>query len=80
MKAILVKYLGPTNTRGTRLKASDLDGNAVTIPYPYALPRGEGKAHAARLLCAKMQWDSTNLVEGEIKDGTVFVFDCREGK
>jgi hypothetical protein len=80
MKAILVKYFGPTNTRGSRLKASDLDGNSVTIPYPRTLSSGAGEAHAARLLCAKMQWDSTNLVEGELKEGTVFVFDCRGGK
>ena len=32
----MTRYLGPTNHRGSRIKASDGDGNTVTVPYDHA--------------------------------------------
>ena len=46
MKAIVTKYHGPTDTRGSRITASDEDGNKCTIPYPYQLS-GEACHRAA---------------------------------
>ena len=34
MQAIITKYLGPTNIRGSRIKAS-CDRGSITIPYPH---------------------------------------------
>ena len=36
MQAIIVKYLGPTNTKGSRLKAT-CERGSITIPYPHEL-------------------------------------------
>lgn len=73
MKAIQTKYLGPTNYRGSRIKASDEDGNAITIGYPHEAGMGE-PAHrvAAEALQRKMGWDG-ELVGGSLKDSYVFV-------
>ena len=37
-RAFLVRYLAPTNTRGSRVKIKDLRrGDQVTVPYDYRL-------------------------------------------
>lgn len=59
MKAITIRYLGPTSSRGSRLKADDGDGNSVTIPFPYELDRHEAYRSADRALCTKMDWTGT---------------------
>jgi len=71
-KAIVTKYIAATNTRPSRIKASDEDGNTITIPYDHSLSHGQRYAKAAVALCEKMGW-STNLVGGHVKDGYVFV-------
>ena len=70
MKAIITKYHGPTNTRGSRISATDSDGNRVSISYPY--DRDPHRA-AAAALCAKMRWSGT-LVQGGTSNGAVFVW------
>jgi hypothetical protein len=73
MKAIITKYHGPTNNRGSHISAMDSDRNRVSIPYPHELS-GEAAHHKAALaLCAKMGWTG-QLVGGATKRGYVFVF------
>lgn len=74
MKAIQTKYKGPTNTRGSRIIASDEDGNRITIPYPHELSGQDVHHKAAQALCEKMGWTG-ELVGGSLKKGYVFVFD-----
>ena len=60
MKLIQVKYLGPTNTQGTRFSASPgWDGplRRITKGYDYALGYDENVLAAARQLVAKI-WAS----------------------
>jgi hypothetical protein len=52
-QAILVKYLGPTNTKGARLKAISWLGS-LTVPYDHALNPTENRERAAHALCQKM--------------------------
>ena len=73
MKAIETKYHGPTDTRGSRITASDSDGNRVSIPYPYELSGEECHRKAARRLCQKMGWKG-RLTGGALKSSYVFVF------
>jgi len=73
MKAITVRYLGPTNTRGARLKASDRDGSSITVSYDHGLNRDELYDSAALALCAKMGWTG-NLARGWLKRDAVYVF------
>lgn len=74
MKAIRTKYHGPTNTRGSRITASDEDGNKCTIPYPHELSGEACHRLAADALCSKMKWDGSSLIGGGLKNGYVFVF------
>jgi hypothetical protein len=73
MKAITTKFLGATNTRGSRISASDSDGNRVTISYPHELSGEAVHRKAAEALCQKMHW-SGPLAGGAVKTGYVFVF------
>lgn len=73
MKAIITKYIGATDTRGSRIKATDEDGNSITIPYPHELSGEAVHAKAAVQLCRKMQWGG-ELIGGGVKNGYVFVF------
>lgn len=73
MKAIRTVYFGPGNVRGSRVKASDEDGNSATVSYDHAL-NGEGNhREAARALCLKMGWDG-DLIGGSVRKGYVWVF------
>ena len=74
MKAITVKYLGPTNHKGSRLKAYDLDGHSITISYDYGLSDYDLYAKAAFALVNKMEWTTKGLIGGGTRDGMVFVF------
>jgi len=73
MKAIVTKYLSPTNTKGARIRASDEDGNKVIIPFPYELSGEAVHRKAAQALADRMNW-SGKLIGGSLKNGYVFVF------
>lgn len=78
MQSITVKYLGPTNTKGSRFKATHTTGSrSVTRPYDYALTISENEWEAARALILELGWDKnvTEWVRGTInkRDGAVFV-------
>ena len=73
MKAILTKYVCPTNVRGSRYVAYDLDNNRVMLDANHALSSEENHASAAHALCAKMGWKG-KLAAGATKEGYAFVF------
>lgn len=73
MQAIVVKYLGPTDTKGARLKAT-CQGGSVTVAYPYHLTEELMFRLAAQQLQAKMNWLEYRLVPGALPNGDhVFV-------
>jgi hypothetical protein len=63
MKAIRTRYYGPTNTKGSKIVATDGDRNSISIGYPYGLNSDEGHELAAYLLMQKMGW-TNELVGG----------------
>ena len=73
MKAILTKYLGPTNFKGSRIKASEPDGKSVTLSWNHALDAPVNHFIAAKALQDKMQWKG-ELIQGWLKEGYVHVF------
>jgi hypothetical protein len=73
MKAIVTRYLPATNSRGSRIAASDEDGNRITIPYPHELSGEAVHRLAAQALCAKMGWHG-RLTSGSLKHGYAFTF------
>jgi hypothetical protein len=72
MKTIMTKYHGPTNTRGSRISASDGD-TTVSIPYPHELSGNAVHIAALRAFCEKLNWTGT-LIGGYTKTGMVFIF------
>jgi len=73
MKAITTKYYGPTNTKGSRIKAFDCDRNTVTLSYDSALNSTNNHMKAAKALVEKMGWKGT-LIGGHLDKGMVWVF------
>lgn len=82
MKAIMTKYQGPTNYRASRIKATDGDGNHVTVSYDHALGATENHDVAALALARKMGWlkDGERLVRGWHGNSGVYVFDRESEK
>ena len=69
-QAITTKYFGPTNTRGSRVKAQAQAGS-VTIHWDYALNSDDNHKAAAKALMAKFEWDKHSVIagSGELPDG-----------
>ena len=59
MQAIITKYLGPTNFRGSRVKASAQAGS-VTIPWDDAKDSANNHIAAALALIRKYGWNDPN--------------------
>ena len=66
--AIQVKYLGPTNYRGSRYKATAATGS-VTVGADNALSTEGNVIKAAQALCDKFGW-SKDMVHGQLADGS----------
>ena len=78
MIAIHTKYISPTNTRGSRIKAFTETGFTVTIPYDYSLNHEKVHFKAVKALVQKhkLDWDLDGMTYGGVKNGYVFCFDC----
>jgi hypothetical protein len=73
MQAIHVKFLCPTDTRGSRYKAIAQAGS-VTVHSDYALNPSDNAAKAALSLAVKLGWTG-EMVGGGMPDGSyAFVF------
>lgn len=72
MKAIRTRYVGPTNTRGSRITATDADGNRVSISYPHQLNSDQAHELAAYTLMRKMRWEC-ELVGGGFNNDEFWV-------
>lgn len=55
-QAIVTKYLGPTDHRGSRIKAKSISFS-VTLGWDCTLNDGENHQRAARALMEKMGWN-----------------------
>jgi hypothetical protein len=72
-QAIETKYLGPTNTKGGRIKATAWAGS-VTLPYDHALSAEKNHQKAAFALLLKLRWNGTYAQGANVKgDGYHFV-------
>lgn len=75
MKAILTKYHSPGNVRGSRISATDGEGqHRIYIGYPYELSGEAVYRKAAEALREKMSWPPLYKNGGGTSDGFVFVF------
>lgn len=62
-QAIVTKYLGPTNTRGARVKAKAYAGSVI-VSWDDALGTDANHDAAARALADKLGWMSGHRLEG----------------
>ena len=64
MRAIITKYLGPSDTKGSRIKAS-VDGlPSRTISYDDALSSEQNHVAAALALVERLGWTDRPLLTG----------------
>lgn len=73
-QAIETKYMGPTNHRGARIKATCIGGSLI-VNWDHSLDVFENHAVAAERLMDKLKWTSANdFAGGQLKSGSyVFV-------
>ena len=72
-QAIETRYLGPTNTKGGRIKATAWAGS-ITVPYDHALNTDENHCAAQLALRGKLGWQGKYAQGGNAKgNGYVFV-------
>lgn len=75
MKAIKTKYLGTTNTKGSRIKAVIDDGKgdrSLTVPYDHYNDAYHNHVLAAEALAKQLDWRLV-FMTGELKDCFVHV-------
>lgn len=74
MQYIKTKYLGPTNHRGSRVKAVTSYGEtSVTMSWDHALDSFENHKAAALALISKLNWGGERYYAGGSNTGYVFV-------
>jgi hypothetical protein len=76
MIAIETKYLSPTNTRGSKIKAFTCNGHSAIVGYDHALSNEALHFEAVKALVSKykLDWDISGMVYGGTKNGYVFCF------
>lgn len=76
MQAIYTKYLGPTNTKGARIKAYTIGGLSVVIGFDYALSSESRHFAAVKALDKKhnLNWPINDMCYGDAPGGYVFCF------
>jgi hypothetical protein len=76
MVSIHTKYLGPTNARGSRIKAYTTSGFSATIPYDYSLSDVDLHFKAVKALIAHhyLDWSTNGMRYGDSSDGKGYTF------
>lgn len=68
---ITTKYLGPTNNRGSRIKAS-CAGASVTVSYPHELSGVDCHLEAVKKLAKKINFTGELIIE-DTDTGYMFI-------
>ena len=71
-QAITTRHLGPTNTRGARVKATAYAGS-VTLEWDHSLNSFSNHVRAAHALAKEFGWSGEWLSGGLPGEGYVFV-------
>ncbi|NDY84426.1 hypothetical protein G3I67_14430 [Orrella sp. NBD-18] len=77
MQTITTKYLGPTNYRGSRIKASTTTGIHITRPFNHVHSGVMVHAVVAMELAKSLGWQG-QMIAGDTRTGYVFVFSSGE--
>jgi hypothetical protein len=76
MKVITTKYVGPTNTRGSKIIARAEGVASITVPYSYEGDTDNAHRRAAEKLAAKYNWGPV-FKAGTLPDGATEVWAFR---
>lgn len=68
MPAIRTKYLCPTDTKGSRVKA-ECKAKSIVVKWDYSLDIEDNHIRAAKKLCVKLEWNCS-INSGQLKDGS----------
>ncbi len=76
MIAIHTKFIPPTNTKGSRIKAYTSTGFTATVPYSYELSLDKCHFEAVKELVKKhkLEWPIDKMCHGDSADGKGYVF------
>jgi hypothetical protein len=77
-QAITTKFIPPTDTRGSRVKATAAAGSK-TLYWDHALNIEDNHAAAARALANRFEWSGNWYGGGLAREGFVFVCDDGDG-
>jgi hypothetical protein len=66
MQAIQTKFLGPTNHRGSRIKAT-CEAGSITVPWDHGADIDANHGYVAMMLAQKLGWTGDEY--GELKSG-----------
>jgi hypothetical protein len=72
-QSISTRYIGPTNTRGSRVKARSSSGLSITLSWDDTLDSPANHTSAARALAVKLSWCGT-WVGGASPDDRGYVY------
>lgn len=79
-QSIQTRYIGPTNTRGSRVKARSSSGLSLTLTWDDALDTDANHRAAAEALARKLKWGGRWLAGGgQDGKGNVYVNDDGDG-
>lgn len=73
MQAITTKYLSPTNTKGSRIKAT-CGAGSITVYYDHSFNISENHDSACKALLSKLNW-SGHYIGGGYSNGYIYVCD-----
>ena len=71
-QSIQTKYIGPTNTRGSRVSATSASGHRLTLEWDDAMNTDDNHKAAAQALARKLDWHGVWAC-GATPHGCVFV-------
>jgi hypothetical protein len=80
-RVITTKFLGATNHKESRIKATDAIGNFVIEPSQYELFSADNHYPAVVRLCQKLEWDyekNYEIICGSAKSGYVWILHFKE--
>lgn len=75
--AIWTKYLGPTDFKGSRVKATTIGNRSATLHWDDALDAGENHKRAALELAKRLGWTGTMIAADGGDAGYVYAFTRR---
>ena len=76
-QAIVTRYHGPTDTKGTRVSAT-AEAGRIYVAWDYSLDTNTNHARAAETLARKFGWTG-KFVAGGTRDYCAFVCDDGDG-